>query len=76
MGESPDLCCTQRFRKLQGKLFINWIGGSVQGLTRHQLTPFVTKQIASPKGYFDKDPKHAFSGERYLAKWKAENGED
>lgn len=40
-----------------------------------KLTPFVTKKIWAPKGKFT-DPKGAFSGEAYLARWKVENGTD
>ncbi len=45
-------------------------------LTGLQLTPFVTTKIRPVKGRFENDPKGAFSPESYLAKWKAENGED
>lgn len=41
-----------------------------------KLTPFVTKNIKARPGKFDGDPKGAFSGEAYLARWKAENGQD
>ncbi|KAG0648719.1 hypothetical protein D0Z07_4649 [Hyphodiscus hymeniophilus] len=41
-----------------------------------KLTPFVTKRIRPMKGRFEGDPKGALSGEAYLRKWKAENGED
>jgi hypothetical protein len=41
-----------------------------------QLKPFVTKKIQPTRGYFEGDPKGAFSGKLYLEKWKKENGED
>jgi large subunit ribosomal protein L41 len=41
-----------------------------------QLTPFVTVKIDPVQGRFLGDPKGAFSGEAYLARWKKENGED
>ncbi|RFU31667.1 hypothetical protein B7463_g4676, partial [Scytalidium lignicola] len=41
-----------------------------------KLTPFVTRKMKPIKGRFERDPKGALSGEAYLAKWKAENGED
>lgn len=41
-----------------------------------QLTPFVTKQMKPTRGRFEGDIKGGFSGESYLARWKAENGED
>ncbi|KAF4635861.1 hypothetical protein G7Y89_g2231 [Cudoniella acicularis] len=47
-----------------------------QNLKDFKLTPFVTKKIRPVKGRFEGDPKGAFSGERYLAQWKAENGQD
>ncbi|KAH6680312.1 mitochondrial ribosomal protein L27-domain-containing protein [Halenospora varia] len=47
-----------------------------EGLSNCKLSPFVTKKIRPQKGRFEGDPKGAFSGERYLEKWKQENGED
>lgn len=41
-----------------------------------QLTPFVTKNMELLKGDFEGDPKGGLSGERYLEKWKNENGMD
>ncbi|KAL8630812.1 hypothetical protein Q9189_003481 [Teloschistes chrysophthalmus] len=41
-----------------------------------QLTPFVTKNMEPPKGEFGGDPKGPLSGERYLERWKSENGTD
>lgn len=41
-----------------------------------QLTPFVTKKMEPLKGDFGGDPKGGFSGERYLNRWKEENGRD
>ena len=41
-----------------------------------QLTPFVTKNMEPLKGGFQGDPKGGLSGERYLDKWKRENGMD
>ncbi|KAN0106557.1 50S ribosomal protein-like protein YmL27 [Hyaloscypha variabilis] len=41
-----------------------------------KLTPFVTRKIKPVKGRFEGDPKGALSGEAYLARWKAENGQD
>jgi large subunit ribosomal protein L41 len=41
-----------------------------------KLTPFVARTMKPHKGRFEGDPKGAFSGEAYLARWKEENGED
>ncbi|KAL9117641.1 MAG: hypothetical protein Q9187_005820 [Circinaria calcarea] len=41
-----------------------------------KLTPFVTKNMEPLKGSFEGDPKGALSGERYLSRWKRENGQD
>ncbi|KAL8723081.1 MAG: hypothetical protein Q9225_000552 [Loekoesia sp. 1 TL-2023] len=41
-----------------------------------KLTPFVTKNMEPLKGDFEGDPKGGLSGERYLEKWKQENGMD
>ena len=41
-----------------------------------QLTPSVTKTFRPSKGRFEGDPKGALSGERYLNRWKEENGSD
>ncbi|KAI4170380.1 MAG: hypothetical protein LQ343_005002 [Gyalolechia ehrenbergii] len=41
-----------------------------------KLTPFVTKNMELLKGDFEGDPKGGLSGERYLEKWKNENGMD
>ncbi|KAI9790442.1 MAG: hypothetical protein M1816_005106 [Peltula sp. TS41687] len=41
-----------------------------------QLTPFVTRKMRPTRGRFEKDPKGGFSGERYLERWKIENGDD
>ncbi|MCJ1300220.1 hypothetical protein MMC08_003015 [Hypocenomyce scalaris] len=41
-----------------------------------KLTPFVTKNMEPLKGYFAGDPKGGMSGERYLSRWKTENGVD
>lgn len=38
-----------------------------------KLTPFVTKKIKPIKGSFEVGP---VDGKAYLARWKAENGED
>jgi large subunit ribosomal protein L41 len=45
-------------------------------LTNLQLTPFVTKKMKPTRGRFEGDPKGALSPDRYLARWKMENGED
>jgi len=45
-------------------------------LINWQLTPFVTRQIKPVRGRFEGDPKGALSGDAYLARWKAENGQD
>ncbi|KAI4207157.1 MAG: hypothetical protein LQ346_000735 [Caloplaca aetnensis] len=47
-----------------------------EGLRNFKLTPFVTKNMQSLKGDFEGDPKGGLSGERYLEKWKKENGMD
>ncbi|KAL8679745.1 MAG: hypothetical protein Q9224_000284 [Gallowayella concinna] len=41
-----------------------------------KLTPFVTKTMEPLKGFFEGDPKGGLSGERYLDRWKRENGMD
>ncbi len=41
-----------------------------------QLTPFVTRKMRPLRGRFEGDAKGGFSGERYLSRWKWENGED
>ncbi|KAI4276594.1 MAG: hypothetical protein LQ337_002377 [Flavoplaca oasis] len=41
-----------------------------------KLTPFVTKTMEPLKGHFEGDPKGGLSGERYLDRWKRENGMD
>ncbi|KAL8759196.1 MAG: hypothetical protein Q9199_000954 [Rusavskia elegans] len=41
-----------------------------------KLTPFVTKTMEPLKGLFEGDPKGGLSGERYLDRWKRENGMD
>ncbi|KAL8667099.1 MAG: hypothetical protein Q9202_001021 [Teloschistes flavicans] len=41
-----------------------------------KLTPFVTKNMEPQKGEFDGDSKGPLSGERYLERWKRENGTD
>lgn len=41
-----------------------------------QLSPFVAKRIEPPKGRYESVAKGPLSGERYLERWKAENGED
>ncbi|RKF66031.1 54S ribosomal protein L27, mitochondrial [Golovinomyces cichoracearum] len=46
-----------------------------ENLKDFKLTPFVTKKVWPKRGKFD-DPKGAFSGEAYLARWKRENGTD
>jgi hypothetical protein len=75
MGQSPDICRTEEPQGLQGEWLVC---GNDNGhlLIDVQLTPFVTKKISVSKGRFEGDKKGAFSGEAYLAKWKAENGED
>jgi len=40
------------------------------------LSPFITRRMKPTKGRFEGDPKGAFSGDAYLKRWKAENGED
>ncbi|KAI9885213.1 MAG: hypothetical protein M1823_002985 [Watsoniomyces obsoletus] len=40
------------------------------------LTPFVTRKMKPLRGRFEGDAKGGFSGERYLSRWKWENGED
>ncbi|KAF8866933.1 hypothetical protein BDZ45DRAFT_577785 [Acephala macrosclerotiorum] len=47
-----------------------------KNLADFKLTPFVTRKMKPIKGRFEGDPKGALSGEAYLAKWKAENGQD
>ncbi|KAI9678864.1 MAG: hypothetical protein M1817_005924 [Caeruleum heppii] len=46
------------------------------GLKDFRLTPFVTRKMRPTRGSFDGDSKGGLSGARYLARWKAENGED
>lgn len=42
-----------------------------------QLTPFVTKKVLPVPGrYPGGRQNHPISGERYLARWKSENGQD
>ena len=41
-----------------------------------QLTPFVTRKMEPLKGDFEGDPNGGLSGERYLDRWKRENGMD
>ncbi|KAI4104526.1 MAG: hypothetical protein LQ339_003829 [Xanthoria mediterranea] len=41
-----------------------------------KLTPFVTKTMEPLKGFFEGDRKGGLSGERYLDRWKRENGMD
>ncbi|KAL8807634.1 MAG: hypothetical protein Q9182_000618 [Xanthomendoza sp. 2 TL-2023] len=41
-----------------------------------RLTPFVTKTMEPLKGSFEGDLKGGLSGERYLDRWKRENGTD
>ncbi|KAL8642425.1 MAG: hypothetical protein Q9228_000893 [Teloschistes exilis] len=41
-----------------------------------KLTPFVTKNMEPRKGEFGGDPKGPLSGEKYLERWKSENGTD
>ncbi|KAL2350201.1 hypothetical protein BJ546DRAFT_1007660 [Cryomyces antarcticus] len=48
----------------------------VPDLKGFQLTPFVVTRIQVPRGGYTGDPKGPLSGERYLQRWKAENGED
>ncbi|KAI4215826.1 MAG: hypothetical protein LQ351_001814 [Letrouitia transgressa] len=47
-----------------------------EGLKDFKLTPFVTKNMEPLRGNFEGDPKGGLSGERYLEKWKRENGMD
>ncbi|KAL8908053.1 MAG: hypothetical protein Q9207_001032 [Kuettlingeria erythrocarpa] len=47
-----------------------------EGLRNFKLTPFVTKNMQPLKGDFEGDPKGGLSGERYLERWKKENGMD
>jgi large subunit ribosomal protein L41 len=44
--------------------------------TMIQLTPFVTKKMKPTRGRFDGDAKGALSANRYLNRWKMENGDD
>ncbi|KAL8671845.1 MAG: hypothetical protein Q9168_003661 [Polycauliona sp. 1 TL-2023] len=41
-----------------------------------KLTPFVTKTMEPLKGDFEGDAKGGLSGDRYLDRWKRENGMD
>ncbi|KAI9839427.1 MAG: hypothetical protein M1837_002076 [Sclerophora amabilis] len=47
-----------------------------EGLKDFNLTPFVTRKIKVTRGRFEGNPKGGFSGERYLDRWKQENGDD
>ena len=48
----------------------------VHMLTCLQLTPFVTQKMEKTRGRFEGQTKGGFSGQRYLERWKVENGED
>ncbi|MCJ1388421.1 hypothetical protein MMC18_001268 [Xylographa bjoerkii] len=41
-----------------------------------KLTPFVTRNMEPLKGKFERDKKGGLSGQRYLDRWKRENGVD
>ncbi|MCJ1317629.1 hypothetical protein MMC15_002954 [Xylographa vitiligo] len=41
-----------------------------------KLTPFVTRNMEPLKGNFEGDRKGGLSGQRYLDRWKRENGVD
>ncbi|MCJ1472164.1 hypothetical protein MMC13_000811 [Lambiella insularis] len=45
-------------------------------LKTFKLTPFVTKNMEPLKGNFEGDKKGGLSGQRYLSRWKEENGVD
>ncbi|KAL8841630.1 MAG: hypothetical protein Q9170_000844 [Blastenia crenularia] len=47
-----------------------------EDLKNFKLTPFVTKNMEPLKGRFEGDPKGGLSGEKYLERWKQENGMD
>ena len=66
----PTLRCgintTRRNREVKQRLTVSaW-----------QLTPFVTKRMKPTRGRFEGDHKGALSPERFLARWKMENGDD
>ncbi|KAI9761769.1 MAG: hypothetical protein M4579_000863 [Chaenotheca gracillima] len=46
------------------------------GLKDFNLTPFVTKKMRPTRGRFEGDSKGGLSGQRYLDRWKTENGDD
>ncbi|KAI9844527.1 MAG: hypothetical protein M1838_002154 [Thelocarpon superellum] len=46
------------------------------GLRDFQLTPFVTRTMKPTRGRFQGLSKGPLSAERYLERWKVENGED
>ncbi|MCJ1372473.1 hypothetical protein MMC20_003698 [Loxospora ochrophaea] len=47
-----------------------------QDLKDFKLTPFVTRNMEPLKGYFEGDRQGGLSGNRYLSRWKTENGVD
>lgn len=76
MAQSPHICCTGTAEGLQGMNLRENSAIKCVLILGSQLTPFVTETFRRSKGRFEGDPKGALSGERYLKKWKQENGSD
>ena len=76
MEESSDICCPGKLGQFQGSMRCDVICVRVRAHWFLQLTPFIRGRPIHGRGDYKGDPKGPLSGDRYLNRWKEENGID